>query len=63
MFYDYVKQNKRKSINVAMDTIREKYGKGAVKPCVMIDEDKISKTNHDDVIMPSYIFRRIYLKS
>ena len=57
MFFDYDKQDKRKAINLAMDTIRERYGKGAVKPCVILDEDKIPKTNHDDVIMPSYMFR------
>ena len=34
-----------------------RYGKGVVKPCVILDEDKIPKTNHDDVIMPSYMFR------
>ena len=57
MFFDYDKQDKRKAINLAMDTIRERYGKGVVKPCVILDEDKIPKTNHDDVIMPSYMFR------
>ena len=57
MFFDYEKQDKRKALNIAMDTIRERYGKGVVKPCVILDEDKIPKTNHDDVIMPSYMFR------
>ena len=49
MFFDYEKQDKRKALNIAMDTIRDRYGKGVVKPCVILDEDKIPKTNHDDV--------------
>ena len=57
MFYDYGRQDKRRAINRAVDDIRERYGKGAVKPCVILDEDKIPATNHDDVIMPSYMYR------
>ena len=57
MFYDYEKQSKRRAIGAALDDIREKYGKGAVKPCLILDEDKIPATNHDDVIMPGYMYR------
>ena len=57
LFIDYGRRDKRSAIREATDEIRERYGKGVIKPAALLNENKIPKTNHDDIIMPQYMYR------
>ncbi len=41
MVFDYESRDKREKLNKAIDAIKEEYGKNAIKPAIILDEDKM----------------------
>ncbi|MBE6675190.1 MAG: DNA polymerase IV, partial [Ruminococcaceae bacterium] len=57
MLYDYEADEKRKRLNSALDEIKNTFGKGAIKPAVILDENKMPKNSHKEIILPGMMHK------
>lgn len=52
MLHDYDADEKRRKLNTALDEIKDTYGKGAIKPAVILNETKMPKNSHKEIVLP-----------
>lgn len=57
MLLDYERLVRREKLNESIDTIRERYGKYAVIPALVLDEKKMPVGNDREIIMPGYMYQ------
>lgn len=57
MLYDYEADEKRKKLNSALDEIKNTFGKGAIKPAVILDENKMPKNSHKEIVLPGMMHK------
>jgi len=57
LFYDYEGHARKAQLNHTIDDIREKFGKSAIIPALILDESKMPRDADRDIIMPGYIYR------
>lgn len=57
MLLDYERLVRREKLNESIDTIRDRYGKYAVIPALVLDEKKMPVGNDREIIMPGYIYQ------
>ncbi|MBO5313413.1 MAG: DNA polymerase IV [Clostridia bacterium] len=57
MFHDYGADDKRKRLSSALDSINDTFGKGAIKPAVILSESKMPKSSHKEIILPGMMHR------
>ncbi len=57
MLYDYEADEKRKRLNSALDEIKNAFGKGAIKPAVILDENKMPKNSHKEIVLPGMMHK------
>lgn len=57
MLLDYERLVRREKLNESIDTIRDRYGKYAVIPALVLDEKKMLVGNDREIIMPGYIYQ------
>jgi DNA polymerase-4 len=50
MFFDYEAREKREKLNKVIDEIKQEYGVGAIKPAIILDEDKMPKKEQGKVL-------------
>lgn len=50
IFFDYEEREKREKLNKVLDTIRNEYGKDAVVPAIILDENKMPKKEQGKVL-------------
>ena len=50
MFFDYEARDKREKLNKVIDEIKQEYGSGAIKPAIILDEDKMPKKEQGKVL-------------
>ncbi len=50
MFFDYGAVERKKRLNKALDSIKNEYGRGAIVPAVILNEDKIPKKKQGKVL-------------
>lgn len=56
LFFDHTQQERTQRLNRAVDEIRDKFGKRAIIPAVIVDESKMPRGSHE-VIMPGYMYK------
>lgn len=54
---DYERLVRREKLNESIDTIRDRYGKYAVIPALVLDEKKMPVGNDREIIMPGYMYQ------
>lgn len=52
MFHDYEKDEKRKSLNSTLDSIKNTFGKDIIKPAIILDESKMPKGGPKEAVLP-----------
>ena len=57
MLLDYERLVRREKLNESIDTIRDRYGKYAVIPALVLDEKKMPVGNDREIIMPGYMYQ------
>ena len=57
MLLDYERLVRREKLNESIDTIRDRYGKYAVIPALVLDEKKMPVGNDREIIMPGYMYK------
>ena len=57
MLLDYERLVRREKLNESIDTIRDRYGKYAVIPALVLDEKKMPVCNDREIIMPGYMYQ------
>lgn len=57
MLLDYERLVRREKVNESIDTIRDRYGKYAVIPALVLDEKKMPVGNDREIIMPGYMYQ------
>lgn len=57
MLLDYERLARREKLNESIDTIRDRYGKYAVIPALVLDEKKMPVGNDREIIMPGYMYQ------
>lgn len=50
MFFDYESRDKKEKLNKVLDTIKNEYGKDAIKPAIILDENKMPKKEQGKVL-------------
>lgn len=50
MFFDYESREKREKLNKVLDTIKSEFGKDAIKPAIILDENKMPKKEQGKVL-------------
>lgn len=50
MFFDYENREKQERLNKVLDTIKSEFGKDAIKPAIILDEDKMPKKEQGKVL-------------
>ena len=50
MFFDYEEREKREKLNKVLDTIKNEYGKDAIRPAIVLDENKMPKKEQGKVL-------------
>ena len=50
MIFDYEERDKRERLNKVIDEIKSEYGKDAIKPAIILDEDKMPKKEQGKVL-------------
>ncbi|MBO5356960.1 MAG: DNA polymerase IV [Clostridia bacterium] len=50
MFFDYESRDKREKLNKVLDLIKSEYGKDAIRPAIILDEDKMPKKEQGKVL-------------
>lgn len=56
MLFDYEEREKKEKLNKVLDTIKNEYGKDAIKPAIILDENKMPKKEQGKVL-PGKMFR------
>lgn len=57
LLYDYRRHERREKLNQSLDTIRDRYGKRAVIPALVLDEKKMPGGSDRELIMPGYMYQ------
>lgn len=57
MLLDYERLVRREKLNESIDSIRDRYGKYAVIPALVLDEKKMPVGNDREIIMPGYMYQ------
>lgn len=57
MLLDYERLVRREKLNESIDTIRDRYGKYAVIPALVLGEKKMPVGNDREIIMPGYMYQ------
>lgn len=57
MLLDYERLARREKLNESIDTIRDRYGKYAVIPALVLGEKKMPVGNDREIIMPGYMYQ------
>lgn len=57
LLYDYEKVERRERLHQSMDNIRDRYGKYAIIPALVLDEKKMPGGNDREIIMPGYMYQ------
>lgn len=57
MLLDYERLVRREKLNESIDTIRDRYGKYAIIPALVLDEKKMPVGNDREIIMPGYMYQ------
>lgn len=57
MLLDYERLVRSEKLNESIDTIRDRYGKYAVIPALVLDEKKMPVGNDREIIMPGYMYQ------
>ena len=50
MLFDYEEREKKEKLNKVLDTIKNEYGKDAIKPAIILDENKMPKKEQGKVL-------------
>ena len=50
MFFDYEEREKREKLNKVIDEIKREYGSAAIKPAIILDEDKMPSKEQGKVL-------------
>ena len=58
LLYDYDAETKRKKLNSALDEINDTYGKGSIKPAVILGETKMPKNTQKEVVLPGMMHKK-----
>ena len=57
LMHDYDKDEKRSRLNSALDEINDEFGKGAIKPAVILGESKMPKGSHKEIVLPGMMHK------
>ena len=57
LLHDYEKDERRSRLNSALDEINDEFGKGSIKPAVILDESKMPKNSHKEIILPGMMHK------
>lgn len=57
MIFDYEGREKKEKLNKALDMIKNEYGRDAIKPAIILDEDKMPKKEQGKVL-PGKMYRK-----
>lgn len=57
LLHDYRRHERREKLNQSLDTIRDRYGKYAVIPALVLDEKKMPGGSDRELIMPGYMYQ------
>ena len=57
MLHDYEADSKREKLNTALDEIKNTFGKGSIKPAVILNETKMPKNSQKEVILPGMMHK------
>ena len=57
MFFDYGKMEKINRLEMAVDGIRERFGKYSIQPAIILNEKKMPKDYDRDIIMPGFMYK------
>lgn len=57
MLYDYERHERREKLNESVDIIRDRYGKYAIIPALVLDEKKMPGGSDREIIMPGYMYQ------
>ncbi len=57
MMYDYEADEKRSRLNSTLDELKNVFGKGVIKPAVILDESKMPKNEQKDTILPGMMHK------
>ena len=57
LFYDHARDQRRSNLNHSIDGIRDRFGKRAIVPAIIMDELQVASYSDRELIMPGYMFR------
>ena len=57
MLHDYEADTKREKLNTALDEIKNTFGKGSIKPAVILNETKMPKDSHKEIVLPGMMHK------
>ena len=57
LLYDYEADEKRSRLNTALDDLKNTFGKGIIKPAVILDESKMPKKSQEDTVLPGMMHK------
>ena len=57
LLHDYESDNRRKKLNSALDEIKNTFGKSAIMPAVILDENKMPKNSHKEIVLPGMMHK------
>jgi DNA polymerase-4 len=57
LLHDYEADSKREKLNTALDEIKNTFGKGSIKPAVILNETKMPKDSHKEIVLPGMMHK------